>query len=266
MALPWKEVQEFISQYFEDEPNASISDCVRDALAVNVPVTPEQVSGVRRRLREEMAKRPRTAPSPASPIPQAKNRISWVAELTPAPPEPEPTLEERKAHPLITSVEARRRYYEDVLLEDPSLTVTAAMKKVTAKYGRSVDPAFAVGVLKEVRELAKKVQSLPNAPKLQKAPLSPPAPGKTESDPPKPAPVVEAPPAAKEQKSKIEPDEAYLLLFRKKGLDLSYELVEVRGREINGKAIELISSQNADPKTFLVVKKVAQLKMAFDFE
>lgn len=264
MALPWKEVQEFILQYFEDEPNASISDCVRDALAVDVPVTPEQVSGVRRRLREELAKRPKAPPPPITPIPQEKYRRSeWVAELTPAPPEPEPTPEEKKAHPLIASVTARRRYYEDVLLEDPSLTVTQAMKKVTAKYGRSVDPNFAVAVLREVRELATKVQPLPNAPKLKK-------------EKPAPTPVVpqkvlepeppNAPPEVKESKSKIEPDETYLLLFRKKGLDMSYELVEVRGREINGKAIDLISSQNADPKTFTVVKKVAQLKMAFDFE
>jgi len=175
------EVTEFVQQFFLDDDKASIHACVRDALDLGIPVTPEQVSGIRRTMRQKgVTKLSLVTAGPAAdkpPVGMKVGSVSGYARNPPQPPqwfidkqkredelflrlqaepdEPDELPVEKKVKKAATdAMLERRRYFESVLLEDPLQTVVEAMTKVKVKFGTSVDPGFAVRTLNLVRELA----------------------------------------------------------------------------------------------------------------
>ena len=264
MGAVHKEVKEFVEQYFTDEPNASINDCVRDALELDVPVTPSLVSDIRREYRLRASKQPKLAlvPTPAPVKQKPQFTPTWVTQW-PVEEVPEPKQTKQKS----AAIMERRQYYDDVLQENPSLTVTQAMKRVKEKFGTSVDPVYAVQSLRVIRELhagaakpATQPQQKLEAPPKQKT-LKDTLPAdffKTE----KPA---KEPPVAAPTGSTKEASEEYAIVYKtaKDATALTTILSPKSG--VQAKLMEL-TAKGVDSATIRVFKQVQlKVKVTVDF-
>lgn len=143
-----KEVVEFIQEYFRDELDGTIDSCAREAANCNVPASKDLIVSVRRDMQEEIKKlrNSKTVEEIKRPPPL------YIVKQRPLPKIQVPVPEEEKSQTV--PIETRRSYYDDILLESPAIGIGRAMKKVTEKYGRSVDVGYALSRLRMVREMA----------------------------------------------------------------------------------------------------------------
>lgn len=144
-----KEVVEFIQQYFRDELGGTIDSCAREADACGVPARKDLIVSIRRDMKNEIERLRREQVLNKNqhrlpPILSLVKPLKLPASNVPAPEE------EKKG---LVPIEVRRSYYDDIILAERGITIVKAMKKVTEKYGRSVDVGYALDRLKMVRAL-----------------------------------------------------------------------------------------------------------------
>ncbi len=259
MSAAAKEVRNFIEQYFTDEPNASINDCVRDALGLDIAVTPSMVSDIRREFRLRLSKQPKLSLVPTQPVAQKPAFTPhWITkwpteEAQVDVPEPPQTAEEKKKY---ATVSERRKFYDDVLLENPDITVTMAMRRVKEKFGKSVDPKYAVDSLRLTRELhagaAKTAMQTPvEAPKPKTLTLKDTLPADFFK------PAAKEPPVAKE-----ELDE-YAVIYKSKNGSTSTVTSTKTGMH---KLLVQLSSEGVETGNIRVYKQVKlKIKVEVDF-
>lgn len=284
------EVTEFVQQFFLDDEKASIHACVRDALDLGIPVTPDQVSGIRRTMRQQgVTKLSLVPPRPAADKPPVGMKVGSVSGYARNPPQPpqwfidkqkredelflklqaeelpsdEPPMQKKAQKAATDAVLERRRYFEGILLDDPMQTVVAAMTKVKVKFGTSVDPGFAVRTLRLVRELAgvtkemvlKRGDSKPlthriNLPEVK---VNPP-----------PAPVVPRPLSKEPPKAATE--EEYLLRYQDSNGTVGETTRIISKRELEAEIQKLTMRGVAPIRVFKEVKMKTTVTVNVSFE
>ena len=142
------EAVEFIQQYFRDELEGTINTCAREAAACGVHTNRDVIISVRRDMKDEIVRLRRERDA------KKEHRLPPVLSLVkpiklPASTIPVPKEEKQGGAP----IEVRRSYYDDIILAEKGITIVKAMRKVTEKYGRSVDVGYALDRLRVVRAL-----------------------------------------------------------------------------------------------------------------
>ncbi len=244
-----KELVDFITEYFTDEPNASVNDCARDADACGIPVRRDIISAIRRDMRAARPV-PTTAPKPVLTVVPSPYQFADKPPVV-MPKVEVPVPQEEIADKKATPIAERRSYYDDLLLADSTITITKAMKQVKAKFGKSVDVGYALATLKMVRELHKS-NSPPQPKEAPKAAMSP---------PPQKAP--EAPVQKPAEKPKEVVSE-YVLMYVDPSKKTQFEVV--KPADIR-KSIFLLVAKGIDPdaiKVYEPSKVKLSVKVSFE--
>lgn len=184
-----REVVDWVRQYFLDEPSTSIDDCCRDAHTLRIAVSRDLISSVRRGLKVL------GPPAEVKPVLSVVRQQPQYFADKPPPVDlfkqihVEAPREEKDPGERYVSIEIRRGYYDDLLLANPHIKINTAMRKVTEKFGRSVDVGYALAALKLIRELNAPPPVIPS----KELPVAPPT----------PAPVTQKPTASAEDSRRL---------------------------------------------------------------
>lgn len=251
-----EEMIEFIKQYFLDELEGTINTCAREAAACGVPVRRDVIVSVRRDMADEIRKaREEHAYRVKHPVPAPILSIVRPAQMVmPKLDIPAPEESNKGSVP----IGDRRKYYDDIVLGDADITITRAMKAVTAKYGMSVDVRYALASLRLSRELHN--QTATEVVVNPKAPMNP-IKGLPERIVVKPQEVIK--PAAQTPKPQA-PEEAehYLLKYTLNGAP--HEEM-IKKNELNMALLKLVA-QGVSQSTLRVYQPVKfKLNVSIDF-
>lgn len=153
------EAVEFIQDYFELNPKASVSDCARVASAAKVQASIDLISSVKNMLRQQQAAvKPTPVVKPEEP--RAFNPLKMpetVLKIVPAPVAPPPEAPEVKVEVKLEGEalkQAKVAYLNEILDKEPGISVRKIQEMLKERHGGSLNPMYILDTMKVAKELA----------------------------------------------------------------------------------------------------------------